>query len=316
MIKRFKYIIYPLKALQPQVLLLSLAFVSCADEFEQPAHDIECCVRAAWQDGLASGHATRSLSATDILAAGTEDIAIDYADYPAVIEMECSDGTNFILSKGGGLCNHVGHTDYWSYIASVIYKDKVIKENNLTFTAKVTIDGTKDELIGECNKDNLDGTHMLLTLHHTKALLRFAFKVDSRYDKVRYIKITGIKLNYADCVLVDNVLKTTDMTYIAYVYVDPAVVTAPNLNTLECTYDIYDKDALFNGTMDASELAGHITRKDVKARNTFKFNNLMDADDNLVTEIKAGYYYDLKVTLNPDYLYVLAEHDNKHITIE
>lgn len=299
--KRLSYILY--------TLLLPLVFVSCAEESEvQPEQDVDFCVRAAWQDGL-SKSTTRALSTTDILTDAPGDIVINTADYPATINVHCSDGTDFTLTKGTALCTD--HSDYWQYTASTIYKDKKIERDNLTFTFSATIDGD-DVLTGTADKDAIsDKTsanqrHMLVTLHHTKALLRFAFKVSEKYDKVRFIRVTGIQLNDSPCELVDKVL-TTDGQFIAYCYIDPKEVTTSTENTIRCTYNIYDKD-------EATD--AHLTRKDVVAQNTFTLNKVFSGFPAVkVTEIKAGYYYDLKVTLNPDYLYVMSEHDNKHITI-
>lgn len=315
-------------------LLVLFAFAACSDEVEQEPQDVDFCVRAAWQDGLGGGKGARSLTATDILADGTDDIEIATADYPATIDVKCSDGATFTLTKGSALCGD--HGDYWQYTPSVIYKDKKIERDELTFsfTAVIDEDGDPstttdgDRLVGEADKDAISAKtssgqrHMLVTLHHTKALLRFAFKVSEKYDKVRYIRVTGLRLNGVDCTLADKVL-TTDGQLIAYAYVDPTVVTTAYTNTILCTYNIYDKDAVFptsamtevEKAATETELSKHLTRQGVTAQNTFKLGSLKDAGGHAVTQINPGYYYDLNVTLNPDYLYVLAEHDNKHITI-
>lgn len=332
MTKQFRYIIYPL-----QVLMLLLVFVACNDDVtEQTERDVDFCVRATWQDGLSVGKTTRALTSTNILAGGTGDIVIDTDDYPVTIIVKCiKDGTqigeDFTLTKGTGLCDD--HNEYWQYTSNEYYKDKKIKRDELTFTATALIDGVdddasdaaKDVLTGAFGFENIKDNHMLVTLHHTKALVRFAFKVSEKYDKVRYIKVTEVKLNNSECTIVEKVLNKDDMTYIAYAYIDPSVVTVSNENTLACTYNIYDKDAVFpteNMTSDQitaaeSELLKHLTRKDVTAQNKFTLNSIKKADGKTtVSAIEAGYYYDLKVTLNPDYLYVLSEHDNKHLTIQ
>lgn len=307
-------------------IITALLAGACTDNIVQEPADVDFCVRAAWQNGL-DGSTTRALSATDILASGTEDIVIRTDDYPATINVSCSDGTDFTLAKGAALC--ADHNEYWQYTPSVIYKDKKIERDDLTFNFTATIDGG-DDLVGEADKDAISAKtasaqrHMLVTLHHTKALLRFAFKVDPKYDKVRYIRVTGIRLNDADCELVDKVL-TTDGQFIAYAYIDPTVVTTAYENTIQCTYNIYDKDAVFptptmtevEKTTAETELLKHLTREDVVAQNKFTLGSLKKADGvTPVSTIESGYYYDLRVTLNPDYLYVLSEHDNKHITIE
>ena len=324
MTTRFWYIIYPL-----QVLWLLLMFAACSDEVEQEPQDVDFCVRAAWQNGLGGDlqrrGASRALTATDILADVTSDIVISTDDYPATIDVHCSDGTDFTLTQGGAPCTD--HSEYWQYTPSEIYKDKKIERDNLTFRFTATIDDG-DELVGEADMGDISEKtasaqrHMLVTLHHTKALLRFAFKVSEKYDKVRYIRVIGINLNGNDCELVDKVL-TTDGQLIAYAYVDPTVVTTAYTNTILCTYNIYDKDAVFptsamtevEKAATETELSKHLTRQGVTAQNTFKLGSLKDAGGHAVTQITPGYYYDLNVTLNPDYLYVLAEHDNKHITI-
>lgn len=304
--RQYKYIL----------LLLCVVFVGCTDDAEHDMRQVQFCVKAAWQNGR-NGNQTRALSNTDLLAPGTSDITIGSQDYPQEINVHCSNGKDFQLqSLTRPACSqHNGFVNYSSNLSeSEKYTIESIRAYHLSFTANATIDDG-DVLAGEAGESTIVGEHLQFTLHHTKALIRFAFKVDPRYDKVRYIKITGIKLNDADCVLVDKVLNKDNMTYIAYAYVDPAVVTNTYTNTLECTYDIYDKDAIFDGTMADSELAQHITRPAVKARNQFQFNKLQDATHTPVTVLRAGYYYDLMITLNPDYLYVLSDHDNKHITI-
>lgn len=288
-------------------LMTVTLLVACHDDDDYEGQEIDFCVRAAWQDGLSCGQMTRALSTTDILAGGTSDIKISTDDYPSTISVSCkkegAEVLSLTLTKGSSLCGE--HPEYWDYTPSFLFRDQLIKREDYKFYASATIDGG-DVLKGESDKDDIDDTHLKLTLHHTKALLRFAFKVDPRYDKVRYIKVTGIELNGSACTLVDKVL-TQSNQLIGYVYIDPSTVTTTYENTLACTYSIYDKD-------EATD--EHLTRKGVVAQNKFTLGSLKKADGvTPVSTIKAGYYYDLKVTLNPDYLYVLSEHDNKHITI-
>ena len=307
-------------------IITALLSGACTDDIVQEPADVDFCIRAAWQNGL-DGSTTRALSATDLLASGTGDIAISTADYPDAIDVHCSDGTNFTLSKGTALCTD--HNEYWQYTPSIIYKDKKIEHDNLSFTFSATIDDG-DVLTGTADKTCIspktttNQRHMQVTLHHTKALLRFAFQVAESYDKIRYIKVTGIKLNDADCYVKDVVLNARGQL-IAYAYIDPTVVTTTYENTIQCTYDIYDKDAdidLLKKSWEdltadqKTEVDSHRTRENVIAENTFKLDKLKDASDNLITQLMAGYYYDLNITLNPDYLYVLSDHDNKHLIIE
>lgn len=304
------------------VLMAATMLAACHEDDDFAGQNVEFCVRAAWQNGLDGSVATRALTSTDILADGTTDIVIATDDYPSTINVHCNDGNDFVLTKGASKCNN--HPEYWSYSTTVLYKDKMLVRHELEFNATAVVDATNtnpelgDVVEGSFDYRNLHDGHILLTLHHTKALVRFAFTVNDQYDKIRYIKVTGIKLNGTDCYVEEAVLNKGKMTLIAYAYINPShdaqgnaltgsgLISTDTENTIECTYNIYDKD---DDSLD------HLTRKDVVAKNTFKLNSLKDKSNNLVKEIKSGYYYDLKVTLNPDYLYVLSEHDNKHITI-
>lgn len=314
------------------ILIALLTLILSACQPDEPRNgELDWAVQVAWQNGLSGSRTTRALPATSILADGTSDINIDFADYPATISVVCKkeregasgeydDIQNLTLNKGTAPCTE--HPGYWSYTPSFLFRDQLIKREDYKFFATATIDGG-DDLVGEADKDDIKDTHLKLTLHHTKALLRFAFKVSENYSKVRYIRVTNINLNGTNCELVDKVL-TTSGQFIAYCYIDPAVVTVSKENTIRCTYNIYDKDAVFPiPTMTEvekeaaeTELRKHLTREGVVAQNKFTLGSLKDASSSPVTTIRAGYYYDLRVTLNPDYLYVLSEHDNKHLTIE
>lgn len=280
-------------------LFVALAFAACNEDIEEPEREVEFCVKAVWENGLGNRN-TRSLS-ENILANADADIVINHSDYPEMINVHCSDGSDFFLTKSTEEC--VNDNKFLQYIPSKYYNSKNI--DGLTFTATAVFDDGY-AMTSTATKDDLDDlNHLRFTFRHTKALLRFAFKVSSQYDKIRFIRVMNINLNGSDCALVDKVL-TRSNQFIAYAYVDPAVVTTSSENKIECTYNIYDKDS-------AEE--AYLTRKGVVAKNTFTLSSLKDSDGSIVSSILSGYYYDLNVTLNPDYLYVLAEHDNKHITI-
>lgn len=262
-----------------------------------------------------------------ILSENREQIVIPFEFYPASISLTCSNGIPVTLTKTQNNCND--HKDFLHYSADVIFRENQVKRDGLTFEAKAIVDPIfgrpgdvstpnnpivmSDVLEGECGVQYIDNGHMQLTLHHTKALVRFGFKVAEKYDKVRYVRIIGIKLNNSiDCHIVKHVL-TTDGTMIAYAYIDPKEIDWLDGDTeVSCTYNIYDKDSS-QDAYDATD--NHLTRKAVTAKNAFKFGNLKKNGVS-VSKIEAGYYYDVMVTINPDYLYVLAEHDDKHMKIE
>lgn len=191
----------------------------------------------------------------------------------------------------------------------------------------------------------VSGSHLFLTLGHVTALLRLHFAVDAKYDRVRFIDLKNVTINDMSIVHEQHLIldKYKNHTLFGYAYVKPAdghdgslisstitgwgatatsgnttytpVTTSTSL-TFKCTYDIYDKDPGFTyghayTDADMTAHADHRTRQDVIARNTVTLGKV----GSTITAIKAGHYYDLYITINPDYLYVLSDHDNKHMTI-
>lgn len=205
-------------------------------------------------------------------------------------------------------------------------------------------------------KYSIERNHLFLDLGHATALFRLHFKVDKRYDRVRKIvlrRVTvqkegddGTRIAFggvpatntapADHTAFTNIdggtpgiLLTTDSQLAMYAYMKPShdysgnaitwsgatAISKGSRLTFQCTYDIYDNDIESNitaGTLN-EDLSAHRTRQGVTATNTATIRTVLDASP---VDIKAGHYYDLLITINPDYLYVLSEHDNKHLTIE
>lgn len=285
------------------VLMTLLIAAACSDDTDRRNSQTHFCIQTTWQNGLMEGRTTRSIN-TDLLTQGMGDIVISKEDYPASITVTCSNNTSFTLTKTASTCNE--HQNYLLYNPTSDTGDL----EGLTLTATATLDG--EELTATTSSN--ENFHYLFNLQHTKALLRFAFKVNEKYSQIRFIKITSIKLDGVDCTLKDIVLSKDSYQLIAYAYITPTALLAQTSYTLKCTYDVYDKDADFSNP--SADNSSHITRKEVLAENTFQLTFLKDVNNNDVTEIKRGYFYDLNITLNPDYLHILSEHDNKHITIE
>lgn len=186
-------------------------------------------------------------------------------------------------------------------------------------------------------ENRIEGHHLKLQMKHAMAMLRLYFQVDADYDKVRKIVLREVTIKKDDenkivfnsagntaFTTIDEapgfLLTTKENTaaskLVAFCYMKPShdydetalswtnCISNGTPLTFQCTYDIYDKDEPIT--------ADHCTRRNVTATNT---TTLKMAFNNSSVVIKAGHYYDLKITINPDYLYVLAEHDNKHITI-
>lgn len=195
-------------------------------------------------------------------------------------------------------------------------------------------------------KTRIEGKHLFLTLGHVSAMLRLHFAVSADYSKLRYIDLKSVTINEQELVAEDHLVLTeaapltpgiinhASHQLFAFTYIKPshdnqgnAITAIPSTPlgvattkwtgaistttplTFRCTYDIYDKDA--------NNDAAHLTRKGVTATNQITLRNLFAKDSSLVTTIRAGHYYDLYITINPDYLYVLSEHDNnKHLKIQ
>lgn len=209
-----------------------------------------------------------------------------------------------------------------------------------------------DHITNAEQEGRIEGHHLKLEMKHAMAMLRLYFLVDANYDKVRKIVLRKVKIkkigsNVVDYEFTINASQTIDNSLeeasrpgflltkapqlYAYGYMKPKLDAAEQITTLldinaetwntnavandtpitiECTYDIYEND-IVAAALD-NDLSTHCTRRNVTATNT---TTLKMAFNNSSVDIKAGHYYDLKITINPDYLYVLAEHDNKHITI-
>lgn len=312
------------------LLACVLCFFSCTDDDDVREQQlVKYCVQTAWSNGR-GGNETRTLSSflTDV---NKGELALAPAEYPTEIALRCNDKDITLTRESGttlGACaEHNGF--YYGYTSNYPLKDIEARKG---VTASAKLDDI-DELYSTVNDIKVDGLHLKITMHHNKALLRFGFKVDPRYDKIRYIKMKSVTLNDGDvvvpCFFVEKVLNKDNLQFVAYAYLEvdtskPNYVTTSTSHTIRCMYDIYDKDAAidlltksWDDLTDAekTEVDSHRTRKNVIAENTFKLGKLKDASDNMITQLKAGYYYDLNITLNPDYLYVLSEHDNQHLTI-
>lgn len=194
-----------------------------------------------------------------------------------------------------------------------------------------------DHITNAEQEGRIEGHHLKLEMQHAMAMLRLYFQVDDNYDKVRKIVLRKVTIKKDDenkivfnsagntaFTTIDEapgfLLTTKENTaaskLVAFCYMKPShdydetalswtnCISNGTPLTFQCTYDIYDKDEPIT--------ADHCTRRNVTATNT---TTLKMAFNSSVVDIKAGHYYDLKITINPDYLYVLAEHDNKHITI-
>ena len=331
-------------------LLLATLFIvtGCREDDDHEPRSLGYCLSMPWHNGRGE---TRAASLSGDIFGNPMGKWVDIANYgyPQTVSVHCSDGNDFELTATDDpvrMCDD--HHEFGAYASSRDYRDLQVKEG-LTFTATATIDVPAtggDDLYAEESDVQLAGMHLQFTMHHRKALVRFCFRLSDRYDKVRQILLTQVVLNgkqvhlhnlpllHTQAYLEAGGLSREKMSYaaLAYCYLDPADLNVGDNNAIECTYNIYEKDETFTptswaGTDPAEEWnvndpyfstkasKEHLTREAVIARNSFRFNSFKDLSGNSLSALKAGYYYDLNVTINPDYLYVLADHDNKHMTI-
>lgn len=178
------------------------------------------------------------------------------------------------------------------------------------FGTKDLMTSDKTEYTGNEDTDHNEyKNHLLFTLHHRSALLRLYFSASSKYLTLRDIVLRKVSINDEELNLTNtSFIDDGDGILLKSDNFQPFAYTFPNSSTniyqleFKCVYDIYDKDQVSSS---------HCTRKGVVATNRVNLASLLRT--NL---LKDGYYYDLKVTIDPDYLYVLSEHDNKsHLTI-
>lgn len=167
--------------------------------------------------------------------------------------------------------------------------------------------GHDDYLLAESSDTKIQIPHVLFTLKHQTALIRFVLGVDEDYVKMRDFKLKSIKVYKSNggtekvptfeessdyevngyTSAAGDSLTTEGSLFLSF-YVNPALLTG-NIKTVKvvAVYDVYDK-------------SGQLSRKDCQASNTLTLN-----PDNLTK----GYYYDILTTIVPDFLYVLSDND-------
>lgn len=338
-------------------VLVAPFFVSCSDDdVVVPADDdspITFSARSEWKDGR-SGDGTRATIAPSLKTPTSPEVP-EWLFVTAQDENgTAADPAMFLVKPDPenkpDPDDPAGYTDYhgfyllesgvWKQQKKMSYSRGVAK--NLKFTAYYysengvpgsepkaksqinTIEdiSSKDVMSSELTSfpGTANGTeyrdHILFVLKHRTAMLRLYFAVDSKYDKIRSIVLRSVTINSVPLTITETeelplssgeqgMLLKTDVQLFAVAFVNPEKIKATETITFDCTYDIYDKDEIG---------ADHCTRKAVTATNEVKLSTLPAPK---ITELKAGYYYDLTITIDPDYLYVLSEHDNKqHLKIE
>lgn len=271
--------------------------------------------------------------------AAIPDITVLDRYYPAMVKVHATPksgsdltATDYTISQRPGSSNDTeGYLQY-----HIMDPDKAIELgdiDNYTYTAIAQFPEPADEAsrwngnandiptIGDTdylktkNDDavRVEGNHVLFTLSHQTALVRFVIKVDEVYAGLRDFRVTSLAISRpgdaqdapsfsftpSDDVEDDDLVTVGGTPFIS-MYVRPEYVN--EILTVKAVYDVYDKD-------------GQLTRKACTAANALNLTEILRvADDNGVfTAItpQIGHYYDIVAVLKPDFLYVLSDNDNK-----
>ena len=331
------------------VLVISL-FASCSDEADFVSDDdtpVTFSARSEWLPGRTvdtrSIHESVKNPATltpgwlYITAKDQNGNNADPASFlvkPADIKTDPDDPSGytdyhgFYLKEGGAwtlqkkIAFSRGQAKNLKFTAYYYHENGVEPDlNTMTLPLDIPDFGSKDYMYSDAvtypssvgDKEYRD--HILFDLKHRTALLRLYFKVASSYDKIRNIVLRKVSINDCELTITDTkelpspepgMLLTQSSNLFACTYINTTNIKAGTDLTFKCTYDIYDKDLPID--------AEHCTRKGVTATNKVKLNSLPAPT---ITSLEQGKYYDLTITIDPDYLYVLSEHDNKmHLKIE
>lgn len=339
-IKLFTYII----------LFASFLLASCADEHEVMLNDdapLSIMVTSAWQDGRSDG-GTRALpgflSGIGVTTPAPEWICVAVPDKETFYVKNDPDETPDPDKEPGG--DYKPYHQFFSMdgeelrtcpisrsdarrggMVAYYLLDKGVAAAHPSASLPSSFNNIP--AIGTCDYLSSDPTgypvddkyrdHLLFTLKHRTALLRLNFKVDPKYLKIRDIVLRDVTINGLPLFLGNDAnVGGTTTDHLGMKLSEPATpfacayirttgddgITAGSKLTFKCKYDIYDKDEIS---------AEHLTREGVTATNSVKLSALTPA----ISSLAPGYYYDLTITINPDYLYVLSEHDNKqHLKIQ
>lgn len=226
-------------------------------------------------------------------------------DYPEQICVVPSTGIPYIIEKGGENDNS-GYVAY--HVAAGSPTD--LQMEGKTFKAYAPELWTEVPEISPCDylsgdgSYNWDKAHLFFELKHATALLRFRFKVHEKYDRSRQVLLKNFKLNAIDITVKDGgALMGTTLACKAVCYVNPTFINQGGTLNLSCTYDVYDKDGI------STE---HLVRGNEIATNSLTIGKA----GSTIESIQVGKYYDFNITINPDYLHVMSDHDNKYLIIE
>jgi len=182
--------------------------------------------------------------------------------------------------------------------------------------------GDKDYLLARGTKDvkvTPQASRVSFTLAHQTAMVRLFLSVSSSYLNLRSIKLKSLKvldvdgedaINSVDYSATnaderkDLLSNCPDPLLLFYVNPSHTDYATKKAVIIKAIYDVYDKGPEGDGQN------AQLTRKECVAKNKLYLTSIKKTD-NTLADITAGKYYDIKITLDPDFLYVLSDNDNK-----
>ena len=302
---------------------------ACDESQEEAQHtsadgEVQFGVLAAeWQDALSS---TRAHTRTG------NDLTVAESDYPDKVfvytDVTNYSSTPFVIVRGSAIDDDT--PNYYAYHTAQLSADDATEVQIMSksasgwnFTAWSAMPTATDwsalaqlpAFATTCylksDATQLSGRHVLFTLRHQQAAVRLCLK---EVDELRYFRLTQLTVtpsspagsapitvvDDADGWLIPNA-SSFDAAAFPLLYVSGS--EARQEVTFTATYNVYDAGP------DGIELNAddQLTRSDVTVSNkaTLSFGTATEHPFPTI-----GYYYDLKITLNPDFLYVLSDNDD------
>lgn len=255
-------------------------------------------------------------------------------DYPAKVYVTATPKAghteltqvSFVLTRPSGANDTEGFVQYHKIDNPKIIAVENIDKYDYTAKAQVPDDaggstawtdgsipalGSTDYLKtnGDAVTVDVEKRHVLFTLSHQTALIRFAMKVSQEYAQLRDFRLTSLTItrpgdpvdapSFSFSSTEGEVIPEEGKSFIS-MFVLPASYASLNaadkVFTVTAEYDVYDKN-------------GQITRKCCTASNKLDLATIFtDASGNAINPY-VGRYYDIVANLAPDFLYVLSDND-------
>lgn len=308
-LKTMKKIVNILSLIAMLIGMVTIA-VSCANDEDQTTAKVQIGVASNWQQGRISSRALTDQAApennviTKVIVNATPKEEGMTAQTICVDVNSPSDPVDgyqkYNTSDGGEFGSKVtlDNIDKYNYIGRAV---SPVDESWLNAESMdIPAFGTKDYLVAKDENVTIQKPYVCFRLQHQTALIRFVLGVNETYNKLRTFKIKSLKVSKGDKAITSKsysepkVLTTTGDLILSFNF-NPAAdfsQTGSNEVVVTATYDVYDKE-------------GQLTRDNCTA------SNKLTLPLTGTNAIKKGYYYDVKVTLAPDFLYVLSDNDNK-----